>query len=93
MHVFEGAGDLAAAKLYATEAAARAADQAVQLHGGRGYSSAYPAERLLRDIMGDEAYEGSGISELNEKQQKVLETWILKMLKTCIIYYLPFVTN
>ena len=55
----EGPGDLAAAKLYSTEAAARAADQAVMLHGGRGYSTEYPAERLLRDIMGLRIYEGT----------------------------------
>ncbi len=52
-------GDLAAAKLYSTEAAARACDQAVMLHGGRGYSSAYPVERLLRDVMGLRIYEGT----------------------------------
>ncbi len=53
--------DLAVAKLYATEAAARAAEQAVLLHGGRGYSSAYPAERLMRDSMGLRIYEGTTI--------------------------------
>lgn len=52
-------GDLAMAKLYSTEAAARACDHAVMLHGGRGYSSAYPVERLLRDIMGLRIYEGT----------------------------------
>ena len=57
----ETTGDLAAAKLYATEAAARAADQAVMLHGGRGYSSAFPPERLLRDIMGLRIYEGTSM--------------------------------
>jgi alkylation response protein AidB-like acyl-CoA dehydrogenase len=55
----EGPGDLAAAKLFATEAAAKACDHAVLLHGGRGYSSAYPVERLLRDIMGLRIYEGT----------------------------------
>lgn len=55
----ESGGDLAAAKLYATEAAARACDQAVMLHGGRGYSSEYPVERLLRDVMGLRIYEGT----------------------------------
>ncbi|MBI5852915.1 MAG: acyl-CoA dehydrogenase family protein [Planctomycetes bacterium] len=52
-------GDLAMAKLYATEAAARACDHAVMLHGGRGYSTAYPVERLLRDVMGLRIYEGT----------------------------------
>ena len=49
------------AKLYATEAAARAADVAVQLHGGRGYSSAFLPERLLRDIQGLRIYEGTSL--------------------------------
>jgi alkylation response protein AidB-like acyl-CoA dehydrogenase len=47
------------AKLYATEAAARAADAAVALHGSRGYSNAYPVERYLRDIKGMQIYEGA----------------------------------
>ena len=55
----ESQGDLAAAKLYSTEAATRAADNAVMLHGGRGYSTEFPAERLLRDIMGLRIYEGT----------------------------------
>jgi butyryl-CoA dehydrogenase len=47
------------AKLYATEAAARAASEAVTLHGSRGYSNAYPVERYLRDIKGMQIYEGA----------------------------------
>jgi len=47
------------AKLFATEAAARAASQAVLLHGGRGYSNEYPVERYYRDIKGLEIYEGT----------------------------------
>ncbi len=47
------------AKLYATEAAARAASEAVTLHGSRGYSNAYPVERYLRDIKGMQIYEGT----------------------------------
>ncbi len=57
----ETLSDLAAAKLYATEAAARAAEQAVMLHGSRGYSSAHPPERLLRDIFGLRIYEGTSM--------------------------------
>jgi alkylation response protein AidB-like acyl-CoA dehydrogenase len=49
----------AIAKLFATEAAARAAAQAVLLHGNRGYSSEYPVERHYRDIKGMQIYEGS----------------------------------
>jgi butyryl-CoA dehydrogenase len=37
------------AKLYATEAAERIARNAIQIHGGYGYSSDYPVERIYRD--------------------------------------------
>lgn len=47
------------AKLFATEAAVRAASQAVLLHGGRGYSNEYPVERYYRDIKGLQIYEGT----------------------------------
>jgi len=47
------------AKLFATEAAARAASQAVLIHGGRGYSNEYPVERYFRDIKGLQIYEGT----------------------------------
>jgi alkylation response protein AidB-like acyl-CoA dehydrogenase len=47
------------AKLFATEAAVRAANEAVLLHGGRGYSDEYPVERYLRDIKGLQIYEGT----------------------------------
>jgi alkylation response protein AidB-like acyl-CoA dehydrogenase len=47
------------AKLYATEAAARAAGAAVVIHGGRGYSNEYPVERYYRDIKGLQIYEGT----------------------------------
>ncbi len=53
--------DVAMAKLYATEAAAKAADDAVMLHGARGYSSAFPAERLWRDIQALRIYEGTSM--------------------------------
>ena len=47
------------AKLFATEAALRAADQAVLIHGGRGYADDYPVERYWRDIKGLQIYEGT----------------------------------
>jgi butyryl-CoA dehydrogenase len=47
------------AKLFATEAAVRAANEAVLLHGGRGYSNEYPVERYYRDIKGLQIYEGT----------------------------------
>lgn len=47
------------AKLFATEAAVRAASEAVLIHGGRGYSNDYPVERYYRDIKGLQIYEGT----------------------------------
>ncbi|MBI5715762.1 MAG: acyl-CoA dehydrogenase family protein [Chloroflexi bacterium] len=47
------------AKLCATEAAVKAANEAVLLHGGRGYSNEYPVERYYRDIKGLQIYEGT----------------------------------
>jgi butyryl-CoA dehydrogenase len=47
------------AKLFATEAAVRAASNAVLIHGGRGYSNEYPVERYYRDIKGLQIYEGT----------------------------------
>ncbi len=47
------------AKLFATEAAVKAAGEAVLLHGGRGYSNEYPVERYYRDIKGLQIYEGT----------------------------------
>ena len=53
--------DLAMAKLYATEAAGRAAEEAVMLHGARGYSSQFPVERLWRDVQALRIYEGTSL--------------------------------
>jgi alkylation response protein AidB-like acyl-CoA dehydrogenase len=53
--------DVAMAKLHATEAAARAADDALMLHGARGYSSAFPVERLWRDVQALRIYEGTSM--------------------------------
>jgi alkylation response protein AidB-like acyl-CoA dehydrogenase len=47
------------AKLFATEIAVKAANEAVLLHGGRGYSNEYPVERYYRDIKGLQIYEGT----------------------------------
>ncbi len=47
------------AKFHATEAALKAASEAVLIHGGRGYSNEYPVERYYRDIKGLQIYEGT----------------------------------
>ncbi|HLR63823.1 MAG TPA: acyl-CoA dehydrogenase family protein [Pseudogracilibacillus sp.] len=41
--------EAAYAKLFATETAVRAADEAIQIHGGYGYMREYEVERYLRD--------------------------------------------
>ena len=53
--------DLAAAKLYSTEAAGRAVEHAVMLHGSRGYSTEHIVERLMRDCYGLRIYEGTSM--------------------------------
>jgi acyl-CoA dehydrogenase len=47
------------AKLYATEAAQRVVDQAVQLHGGRGVVVGSIVERLYREVRALRIYEGT----------------------------------
>jgi len=47
------------AKLYASEMSNRVAYHAVQMHGGYGYVSDYPVERLYRDARVTTIYEGT----------------------------------
>jgi acyl-CoA dehydrogenase len=47
------------AKLYATEAAQRVIDQAVQILGGRGVVAGAPVERLYREVRALRIYEGT----------------------------------
>lgn len=47
------------AKLFASEAAGRATDTALQLHGGAGYCADFPAERHVRDARITRIYEGT----------------------------------
>jgi butyryl-CoA dehydrogenase len=47
------------AKLFATEAAVRSANLAIQVHGGSGYVDDYPVERYLRDARVTTLYEGT----------------------------------
>ncbi|MFD1848902.1 acyl-CoA dehydrogenase family protein [Oceanobacillus bengalensis] len=54
--------EAAYAKLFATETAFRAANQAIQIHGGYGYMREYEVERYLRDAKLLEI--GEGTSEI-----------------------------
>ena len=47
------------AKLFATEAAQRIVDQALQIHGGRGLVAGSVMERLYRDVRALRIYEGT----------------------------------
>lgn len=49
----------AMAKLFASETAMKVSTQAVQLHGGYGYTRDYPVERMMRDAKITELYEGT----------------------------------
>ena len=49
----------AQAKLFASKTANLCADEAVQIHGGAGYTDEFPVERLFRDARITEIYEGA----------------------------------
>jgi acyl-CoA dehydrogenase len=51
--------EAAMAKLYATEAAQRVIDDALQIHGGLGVVAGHPVERLYREIRALRIYEGA----------------------------------
>ena len=51
--------EAAMAKFYATEAAQRVIDTAVQLHGGDGVRAGHPVETLYREIRALRIYEGA----------------------------------
>ncbi len=55
----------AMAKLFASETAGFVCDQALQIHGGYGYSRDFPLERLTRDARILRIYEGSSEIQRN----------------------------
>ena len=64
--------EAAMAKAFATEAAGRVADRAVQLFGGRGVTAGHVVERLYRDLRPLRIYEGA-----TEVQQVVIARHLL----------------
>ena len=60
-------------KLFASEAATRACNKAVQIHGGYGYTREFPVERYLRDAKLCEI--GEGTSEI---QRSIIARELLK---------------
>ena len=68
------AGRLASqAKLYASEAANRAAAKSLQLHGGNGFHEDYEISRLYRDVRVTTIYEGT-----SEMQRLVIARRLLR---------------
>ena len=65
--------EAAMAKLYASEAANRAAKDAIQIFGGNGYVEDFPVERHYRDAKITEIYEGT-----SEIQRLVIASNLLK---------------
>jgi acyl-CoA dehydrogenase len=65
----------AMAKLFATEAAQRIVDRAVQLHGGRGVERGTVVERLYREVRAPRIYEGT-----SEIQRLVIARELLDQL-------------
>lgn len=66
-------GESSMAKLFATEAAQRAVDAAVQIFGGYGVWKAYPTERLYRQVRAPRIYEGT-----SEVQKLVIARYLLE---------------
>jgi len=66
--------EAAMAKMFATEMAERVCRNAIQIHGGYGYSSEYPIERIYRDARLMTI--GEGTSEI---QRMVIARHVLAM--------------
>jgi hypothetical protein len=47
------------AKLFASEMAERICSDAIQIHGGYGYVTDFPVERIYRDVRVCQIYEGT----------------------------------
>lgn len=61
------------AKVFASEAANRACNEALQILGGYGYTKEYPVERYVRDVRVTSIYEGT-----SEIQRLIISREILK---------------
>ncbi|MEQ6376869.1 acyl-CoA dehydrogenase [Bacillaceae bacterium S4-13-58] len=68
-----GGKEASMAKMFASNTAVKTAIEAVQVHGGYGYTEDYPVERLFRDAKITQIYEGT-----NEIQHIVISNHVLK---------------
>jgi acyl-CoA dehydrogenase len=66
-------GKVAMAKLYASEAAGRIVDRALQVLGGRGYMTENPVARFYREVRVDRIWEGT-----SEIQRLIVSRGLLK---------------
>jgi alkylation response protein AidB-like acyl-CoA dehydrogenase len=62
-------------KLYCTEMASQVIDEAIQIHGGMGFSRELPLERMYRDARVTRIFEGT-----NEIQKSVIATELFKQV-------------
>jgi alkylation response protein AidB-like acyl-CoA dehydrogenase len=69
----EYAGECAIAKVFCTDMLAHVVDEVVQIHGGYGYVSDYPAERFYRDERINRIFEGT-----NEINRILIPTLLLR---------------
>jgi butyryl-CoA dehydrogenase len=72
-HAFPSNPYASMAKLYASEAAHRAADKTMQILASKGYRRGSIAERLFRDVRATEIYQGT-----SEVQRMVIAEYILQ---------------
>lgn len=72
-HKMSYSAEAAMAKYYASETAMYITTKAVQLHGGYGYTTDYPVERMMRDAKITEIYEGT-----TEVQKMVIAASVFK---------------
>jgi acyl-CoA dehydrogenase len=68
-------GDMAMAKLKATEVLAHIADEAIQIHGGMGLMDELPLERIWRDARVERIWEGT-----SEIQRHIISRELLRPL-------------
>ncbi len=73
-HGAKGTLESSIAKCFASDAALRVADEAIQTFGGYGYMKEYPVEKLLRDAKLTQIYEGA-----NEIQRTVIARELLQL--------------
>jgi alkylation response protein AidB-like acyl-CoA dehydrogenase len=65
--------EAAQAKLYASEISREVANEAIQVHGGYGYTKDFPVERFYRDAKLNEIYEGTSEILRNTIGDQVLD--------------------